>query len=70
MHKQTSLFAFLFVCAGVWKDDPQFLEFVHKSNDKQQLREDFTKLFESDRKANFADVKFVVEGKEVYAHKV
>ena len=54
---------------AVWKDDPQFLEFVHKANNKEKLREDFAALFESDRKANFADVKFVVEGKEIYAHK-
>ena len=55
---------------GVWKDDPQFLEFVHKVDDKKKLRDDFTALFDSDKKESFADVKFVVEGKDIYAHKV
>ncbi|UPQ97280.1 ankyrin repeat domain-containing protein [Chloropicon primus] len=54
---------------GVWKDDPQYLEFVQKIDHKEKLKDDFTALFESDRSANFADVKFIVEGKDVFAHK-
>ena len=53
----------------MWKDDPQYLEFVHKVNHKDKVIKDLTSLFEGDRKASFADVKFVVEGKEVYAHR-
>ena len=45
------------------------MEFVHKVDHKQKLTEDLTALFEGDRKASFADVKFVVEGKDVHAHR-
>lgn len=55
---------------GVWKDDPEFLDYVYAGDADDLLQKDMESLFESDRKESFADAKFVVEGKEIYVHRV